>query len=306
MPVYLPDMTSQEAEAAIREAGAVILPVGSVEWHGPHLPLSVDHISSRAFALAAAERLEPRVLVTHSLTGVVRGQMQFPGSITIPPHAFIEIIVGTCQSLQYHGVQRVLVLNGHGSNRPQALAAAIRASNEFGMEVMTASWWDFTPESAVQEIMQGNNIPGHGGDAETSLIMHLQPELVKVDRALESSWQPEVDAGRGGSEGWVRAGVHQSTAEKGKALFELTLQHMVAWLEEFAAARAKPVAPRADREGYTIEFLGPRLWFFWAETCQRYMEQFRPRFIDQTGRPYSGIELDDYGNPVQKDPDVKA
>ena len=304
MPVYLPDMTSQEAEAAIREAKAVILPVGSVEWHGPHLPLSVDHISARAFALAAAERLEPRVLVTHSLTGVVRGQMQFPGSITIPPHALIEIIVGTCQSLQYHGVQRVLVLNGHGSNRPQALAAAIRASNEFGMEVVTASWWDFTPESAVQEIMQGNNIPGHAGDAETSLIMYLQPDLVKVDRALEASWQPEVDAGRGGAEGWVRAGVHQSTAEKGKALFDLTLQHMVAWLDEFAAGKAEPVAPRADREGYTIEFLGPRLWYFWAETLQQYMEQFRPRFISETGHPYPGIELDRYGSPVEKSADT--
>jgi len=304
MPVYLPDMTSQEAEAAIREAKAVILPVGSVEWHGPHLPLSVDHISARAFALAAAERLEPRVLVTHSLTGVVRGQMQFPGSITIPPHAFIEIIVGTCQSLQYHGVQRVLVLNGHGSNRPQALAAAIRASNEFGMEVVTASWWDFTPESAVQEIMQGNNIPGHAGDAETSLIMYLQPDLVKVDRALEASWQPEVDAGRGGAEGWVRAGVHQSTAEKGKALFDLTLQHMVAWLDAFAAGKAEPVAPRADREGYTIEFLGPRLWYFWAETLQQYMEQFRPRFISETGHPYPGVELDRYGSPVEKSSDT--
>jgi creatinine amidohydrolase len=304
MPVYLPDMTSQEAEAAIREAKAVILPVGSVEWHGPHLPLSVDHISARAFALAAAERLEPRVLVTHSLTGVVRGQMQFPGSITIPPHAFIEIIVGTCQSLQYHGVQRVLVLNGHGSNRPQALAAAIRASNEFGMEVVTASWWDFTPESAVQEIMQGNNIPGHAGDAETSLIMYLQPDLVKVDRALEVSWQPEVDAGRGGAEGWERAGVHQSTAEKGKALFDLTLQHMVAWLDAFAAGKAEPVAPRADREGYTIEFLGPRLWYFWAETLQQYMEQFRPRFISETGHPYPGIELDRYGSPVEKSADT--
>jgi creatinine amidohydrolase len=265
----------------------------------------VDHISARAFALAAAERLAPRVLVTHSLTGVVRGQMQFPGSITIPPHAFIEIIVGTCQSLKYHGVERILVLNGHGSNRPQALAAAIRASNEFGMDVKTASWWDFTPESAVQEIMQGNNIPGHAGDAETSLLMHLEPDLVKVDRALESSWQAEVDAGRGGAEGWVRAGVHQSSAEKGKALFDLTLKHMIAWLEEFAAGRAQPITPRADREGYTIEFLGPRLWFFWAETCQQYMEQFRPRFIGQTGHPYPGVELDSYGSPVQKPSDTE-
>jgi creatinine amidohydrolase len=306
MTVYLPDMTSQEAEAAIREAQAVILPVGSVEWHGPHLPLSVDHITSQAFALAAAERLAPRVLVTHSLTGVVRGQMQFPGSITIPPHAMIEIIVGTCQSLKYHGVERILVLNGHGSNRPQALAAAIRASNEFGMQVETASWWDFTPESAVEEIMGGSNIPGHAGDAETSLLMYLQPELVKVDRALNASWQVEVDAGRGGAEGWMRVGVDRSTAEKGEALFALTLEHMTAWLEELTVGKAQPVPPRADREGYTIEFLGPRLWYFWAETCQQHMEQFRPRFINPSGHPYPGITLDRYGSPIQQDPDDKA
>ena len=76
--------------------------------------------------------------------------MQFPGSITIPPHAFIEIMVATCQSLKYHGINKILILNGHGSNRPQVLAAAVRASNEFEMQVVPASWWDFTPESAVR------------------------------------------------------------------------------------------------------------------------------------------------------------
>ena len=300
MQVYLPDMTSQEAQAAIAEAKAVILPVGSVEWHGPHLPLSVDYHSSRSFALAAANRVAPRVLVTHSLYGVVRGQMEFPGSITIPPHAFIEIMVGTCQSLKYHGVQKILILNGHGSNRPQCLAAAVRASNEFGIQVVPASWWDFTPESAVQEIFDGQHIPGHATDSETSLMLYLQPDLVKQERALEKSWQAELDAGRGGVAAWMRGGVQDSTAEKGKALFEQTLARMTAWLEEFMAGKAQVVAPRADREGYTIEALGTRLWFFWAEACQDYMEQFRPRFRTPSGNPMRGVELDGEGNPIYK------
>jgi hypothetical protein len=67
--------------------------------------------------------------------------------------------------------------------------------------------------------------------------------------------------------------------------------------------KAQPVPPRADREGYTIEFLGPRLWYFWAETCQQYMEQFRPRFIGPTGRLYPGVTLDREGNPVRQEPD---
>jgi creatinine amidohydrolase len=298
MQVYLPDMTSQEAEAAIAEAKAVILPVGSVEWHGPHLPLNVDYHSSRSFALAAAEQLAPRVLVTHSLYGVVRGQMQFPGSITIPPHALIEIMVGTCQSLRYHGVERILILNGHGSNRPQCLAAAVRASKEFDMQVVPSSWWDFTPESARQEIFAGQHVPGHATDAETSLMLYLQPGLVKQDRALEASWQAELDAGRGGVDGWRRGGVQNASAEKGKALFERTLKGMAAWLEEFMAGKTHVVAPRADREGYTVEALGTRLWYFWAETCQEYMEQFRPRFRTPNGNPMSGVELDAEGNPI--------
>ncbi|MEA3406619.1 MAG: creatininase family protein [Chloroflexota bacterium] len=298
MNVYLHDMTSKEAAAALEKCKVVILPIGSVEWHGPHLPLSVDHESSRAFALAAAEELYPQVLVTHSLEGVVRGQMQFPGSITVPPHAFIEIMVGTCQSLNYHGVEKILILNGHGSNRPAALAAAIRASNQFDMQVVTASWWDFTPESAVDEIMDGNHIPGHAGDCETSLMMYLRPEMVNVDEALESSWEPEVEAGRGGADGWRKAGIDKSGAEKGEALFKLTLEHMTEWLEDFIAGKTSVVEPKSDREGYTVEFLGPRLWYFWAETNQQYMEQFRPRFIDESGRPYPGVELDGWGNPI--------
>ena len=301
MQVYLPDMTSKEAESAIKSCRVVIVPTGSVEWHGPHLPLSVDHHTSRSFALAAAEELYPEVLVTNSLAGVVRGQMRFPGSITIPPHAFIEIMVGTCQSLSYHGVRNILILNGHGSNRPQTLAAAVRASKEFDLEVVPASWWDFTPASAVEEIMDGNTIPGHAGDAETSLMLHLHPEMVKVDEALESSWPAEVAAGRGGVEGWLKAGIDKSTAEKGKALFGVTLRHMTGWLRDFAAGKTHVALPASDIEGYTIDYLGPRLWFFWAETCQEYMEQFRPRFIDQAGRPYPGVELDRRGEPIQEE-----
>jgi len=191
MKTYIHEMTSKEAGAALEECKVVIIPVGSAEWHGPHLPLSVDHDSSRAFAKAASEKMSPRVLYTHSLEGVVRGQMQWPGSITIPPHTFIESMVGTCQSLNYHGVEKILILNGHGSNRPQALAAAIRASKEFDMEVVPASWWDFTPASARDEIMDGNHIPGHAGDCETSLMMYLRPELVNVEEALKEDWQPE-------------------------------------------------------------------------------------------------------------------
>lgn len=304
MQVYLPDLTSKQAASAIAAAEVVIVPVGSVEWHGPHLPLSVDYESSRAFALAAAEALAPHALVTHSVEGVVRGQMQWPGSITVPPHASIEVMVGTCQSLNYHGVQRILLLNGHGSNRPQALAAAIRASKEFDMEVVTASWWDFTPESAVDEIMEGHNIPGHAGDCETSLMMYLRPELVNVEEALKEDWQPELDGGRAGVAHWLDAGIDTSTAAKGEAVFKLTLEHMTAWLQSFIAGESSVVAPRADREGYTIEFLGPRLWYFWAETNQQYMEQFRPGFRNKSGHPHPGITLDQYGNPARDDSDT--
>ena len=61
-------------------------------------------------------------------------------------------------------------------------------------------------------------------------MLYLQPELVKLEKALKQSWQAEVDAGRGGVDGWVRGGVDKATAEKGKALFEQTLQRMTAWL----------------------------------------------------------------------------
>lgn len=300
MKTYLHEMTSKEAGAALEKCEVVIIPIGSAEWHGPHLPLCVDHETSRAFAKAAAERMYPQVLYTHSLQGVVRGQMQWPGSITIPPHAFIEIMVGTCQSLNYHGVGRILILNGHGSNRPQALAAAIRASKEFDMQVVTASWWDLTPSSAREEIMEGNHVPGHAGDTETSLMMYLRPELVNVEEALKEDWPPELDGGRAGVAHWIEAGIGKSTPEKGKAIYDLTLEHMVAWLEDFIAGKTSVVEPRSDREGYTIEFLGTRLWYFWAETNQQFMEQFRSRFRDKAGRLCPGIELDAWGNPVEK------
>lgn len=299
MNVYLPEMTSKEAGAALAAAEAVIVPIGSVEWHGPHLPLNVDHLAAHAYASAAAGALAPAVLHTHVIEGVVRGQMQWPGSITIPPHTLIETLVGVCQSLNYHGIQRVLLLNGHGSNRPCALSAALRASKQFDMRVAAASWWDFSPEDAGEAIMEGHAVPGHAGDCETSLMLHLAPETVRVDEALREDWQPELDGGRAGVAGWRAAGIDRATPEKGQALFTSTLARMVAWLRDFCADRVDLVPPSADREGYTTEFLGTRLWYFWAEENQQYMEQFRPRFRDKAGRPYPGVTLDAYGDPIR-------
>ena len=130
-------------------------------------------------------------------------------------------------------------------------------------------------------------------------MMYLRPDLVHVDRALGKSWETELDAGRAGAAAWIRAGIDKSTPEKGEALFKVTLEGMAAWLKDFVDGKTEVVEPRADREGYTVEALGTRLWYFWAETNQQYMEQFRPRFISPSGHPYRGLKLDSWGNPVK-------
>lgn len=178
--------------AAAQQAGAVIVvPVGSIEQHGEHLPLDTDSDTgfelARRAALAATDF--PVLVLPPVWTGYSPHHMSFPGSITLKFKTLLDVLSQVAESIAHHGFRNILFLNGHGGNTPIVSGLRTKLAAESDVNVHGINYWDL-PDAA--EAMKSicpvdHGFIGHAGEVETSLQMYLQPEQVDPDRAR---WVP--------------------------------------------------------------------------------------------------------------------
>ena len=181
------ELTWPEVNEAVKLGKIPIIPTGSVEQHGHHLPLKVDHLCANAVATAAA-RLRPEIsLVLPPVSyGYVHHVMDFPGSINIHFEHFIQFVLDICKSLAYHGFKKMVIVNGHGSNGPLVDLAARRLVVETDAHCVFCNWWQLLqvdPEFSSR--WRESVFPGgcaHAGELETSMLLHLAPESVRADK----------------------------------------------------------------------------------------------------------------------------
>src|ERR687887_686212 len=107
---YFTDLTQPEIAAQFKKKPLVILPVGSVEQHGPHLPTGTDTLAANVIAHGVAERMDGLVLPGGPL-GVTPMHMPFEGTITLTPETYMRVVTETCVSTARHGAKYLLVLN---------------------------------------------------------------------------------------------------------------------------------------------------------------------------------------------------
>ncbi|MEO6907528.1 MAG: creatininase family protein [Abditibacteriaceae bacterium] len=143
-PPYLyAKLTWPEINDAIAAEKVCVIPVGSIEQHGPHLPLDVDCVCPTGVAMHAAELIPDKVLILptipHGYTGHV---MDFPGTINHHYEHFIQSVLDVVKSLAYHGFKKIILLNGHGSNMPNLDLVARRANLETDAECCLTMWTD--------------------------------------------------------------------------------------------------------------------------------------------------------------------
>ena len=178
------DLTSPELGALAEAGAAVIVPIGAIEQHGPHLPVSVDITSAFEVACRAAESItEFKVLVAPPVWwGVSPHHMAFPGTISLSTATFIDLLCDICRSIAKHGFKRILLLNGHGGNAELIGVAAIKLSEE-GLFVAACSYFALITDEmkAIGESPIGGM--SHGCEMETSLLLAVAPELVHMDLA---------------------------------------------------------------------------------------------------------------------------
>ncbi|HET89355.1 MAG TPA: creatininase family protein [Chloroflexi bacterium] len=260
------ELTWPEMREAIRRQPVVLLPFGTVEDHGPHLPINTDNVIVEAICLEAARRASEEMLVLPLVAyGLDEHHMDFPGTISVDMQTLIGFVSDVALSAARHGFTHILIVNGHGSNAPLADLAARRVVLESG-----AICGAMSPNAAIDPTlaepifsqMRRSNPGGvaHAGEYETALMLHLRPHLVKMERAVRErgqlaleyfnwdhprpsilSWQ---DWWSRMSESGVCGDPTVATAEFGQALFETTVENFVRFVREF---RTIPMRPRRDQ-----------------------------------------------------------
>ncbi|HEC62127.1 MAG TPA: creatininase [bacterium] len=172
----------------------IILPIGSLEQHGPHLPMNVDVVIPTKLAAMIAEKVEAMILPpiaygykSHPTSG---GGQLFPGTTSLDGTTLISLTLDILRETYRHGGRRIFILNGHYENVAfvtEAVELFIREADE--ARVVIASWWDQVSQELVDECFAGAGFPGwdteHAGITETSLMLYFSPELVRKERIID-------------------------------------------------------------------------------------------------------------------------
>src|SRR5947209_16098974 len=168
------ELTWPEINTAVQANKVVLLPNGSTEQHGHHLPLDVDNFLARSICTTAA-RLAPReILVMPTIPyGYNEHALDFPGTIHITYEHFIVYCLDVCKSVAYAGFKRIVLVDGHGSNEHLCEFIARRATLETDALVASTMWTNLAVEAfeAVRESGMGG--AAHACELETSAYLYL-------------------------------------------------------------------------------------------------------------------------------------
>jgi creatinine amidohydrolase len=250
-------LTWPEVNEAIARQPLVILPTASTEQHGHHLPIDVDVFLAESVCLEVGRRAEGNVLVLPPIAyGLNLHHIDFPGTIHIEPEVFIAFCLNITKSVAYHGFQKILLVNGHGSNAPLIDIVARRTVLETQSLCFATGYFFFAWE-AFHKVRE-SEIIAHADEFETSLYLHLAPDRVQMDKAVkdddrmgrytssDSTWGYPVRFNDYWSR-WTDTGVHGdarcATAEKGKVIFEAAVAGLLGLADEL---RAWPIEKRRD------------------------------------------------------------
>jgi creatinine amidohydrolase len=264
------DLTWPEINEAVLARKVVLLPIGSTEQHGHHLPLDVDNFLARSICLATARRAPQEVLVMPTIPyGYNEHALDFPGTIHVHYDHFIEYCLDVCKSVAYAGFDRIVIVDGHGSNEHLCEFIARRATLETDALVASTIWVNLAVEAFESVRESGHGGAAHACELETSSYLYLDAARVQMDKAQDHYGGA---AGREGSKflsvdltrGWgpmklvrwtssatptgVSGAPTLATAEKGKVIVEGAAENLLAFIREFRAmAKGERVDHRAVR-----------------------------------------------------------
>lgn len=237
-------MSWMDYEAMLREKPILFLPVGAHEQHGPHLPMGTDALFATRMAEALAERLAGMVLptISYGYKSQARsgGGQTFPGTTSLDGKTLIAMITDILRELARHGVEKLVVLDGHYENQWFLTEGIDLAQREFAltgkaMQVVRTEYWDFCPQQVLDAVFDGD-FPGydleHAALIETSMMLYWHPELVDEEKipgdgpATFSALDHYPQDGRGVPPSGVLAPALGASAGKGRMIIDGTLDSL--------------------------------------------------------------------------------
>lgn len=263
--IYYDDLTWPEINQAVQAQKVVLLPIGSTEQHGPHLPLDVDNFLARSVCVAAAKRAPRELLIMPTIPyGYNEHALDFPGTIDVAYDHFINYCLDVCKSVAHAGFDRIMLVDGHGSNEHLCEFVARRATLETDALVASTIWTNLAVEAFEAVRTSDTGGAAHACELETSAYLYLDAARVQMDKAqdhyggaagAEGSRFLGVDLTRGWGPvkviRWtssttptgVSGAPTLATRDKGKAIVEGAAENLLAFTREF---RTLPKGERVD------------------------------------------------------------
>ena len=272
-------LTWPQVREAARADAVILVPFASIEQHGPHLPLDVDLRLAVEVCTRAARRNPHCLVMTPLAFGFEPHHMAWPGTIDVDWDLLVRYGVCVVSSLARHGFRRILIVNGHGSNRP-ILDLIVRLAVVRHPEILCAgqSWFALGSVAKAFQPLQESLHTSHACELETSAYLAIDPDLVAMDQAQADYsfrrsphvWsdltgkRPHPDSTvplvmmehfATGSFTGVRGDPSKATAEKGRVALEAAADEIAAIIDEL---RARPILPPPDYHEADVEELKRR------------------------------------------------
>lgn len=264
LPGYWQDLATTDFAALPAERAVAVLPVAAIEQHGPHLPLATDALINEGIVRRVLELLPPGspvLVLPLQAVGKSDEHIDYPGTLTLSAATLIAAWGEIGASVRRAGLRKLVLLNSHGGQVAPMQIVARELRIRHAMLAVAASWFAFgTPEGLVDARELRHGI--HGGTVETSMMLALRPDLVRLERARDfrpTSLALERDCPRlmalgAAGRGWQAQDLHpagtcgdatRATAEIGRACLEHAARALVELLGEverlpLAALEARP------------------------------------------------------------------
>lgn len=190
LPSRWDELTASDWEMALLKSDSTcILPIGILEKHGPHGPIGSDLIKVRQWS-ARATKKEYAVVFPDYFYGQINEAKQQYGTFSLPSSLVMELLESTCKEIGRNGFKKIIIVNGHGGN-PQMIRYFIQNQLEKKRDYAVYFFDPKTPKDVAEKASQLRKSEAkfdmHGGENETSSLLYLRPDLVKLDKSTSES-----------------------------------------------------------------------------------------------------------------------
>jgi creatinine amidohydrolase len=245
--MILAEMTSPEIGALPRDT-VVLIPIASCEQHSLHLPVLTDSLIGGEVARRAEARCPDDVLVLPvQWLGYSQHHIRYPGTVSAISDTHLSLMMDIVASMVGHGFQKILIQNSHGGNSSNISVLLQRLMERYGDSgAEFYSCWAWAGREALDEILElGGSGSGHSGETETSMILAIRPDLVRMDkldpdREREGMRVPGASSYHRFDQRTQHGGVgdpRPATAEKGEKLLDASAEELAAKIRQIRALR---------------------------------------------------------------------